>query len=72
MRSILFLSAFFAAIASTSLADEAPNSLPETPTKVGRVEAEEPSSMIPEPTATLLAGLGGLALLFFATRRNMN
>ncbi len=28
-----------------------------------------PSSVIPEPTATLLAGLGGLALLFFATRR---
>jgi len=72
MRSILLLSAFFAAIASTSLADEAPNSLPETPTKVGRVEVEEPSSMIPEPTATLLAGLGGLALLFFATRRKMN
>ncbi len=30
-----------------------------------------PSSVIPEPTATLLAGLGGLALLFFATRRKV-
>ena len=33
--------------------------------------SKSPSSVIPEPTATLLAGLGGLALLFFATRRKV-
>ena len=33
------------------------------------VQEPESSSIIPEPTATLLAGLGGLGLLFFATRR---
>ena len=52
-------------------------SLPESNSaalKTGAVEGESsksPSSVIPEPTATLLAGLGGLALLFFATRRKV-
>ena len=52
-------------------------SLPESSSAAlttGAVEEERsksPSSVIPEPTATLLAGLGGLALLFFATRRKV-
>ena len=52
-------------------------SLPESSSAAlaaGAVEEERsksPSSIIPEPTATLLAGLGGLALLFFATRRKV-
>lgn len=74
MRSILLLSAFFWAMQAVSLAEKAAQPVPEldrTPPKVGHVEAEEPNAIIPEPTATLLAGLGGLALLFFATRRKM-
>lgn len=74
MRSILLIYAFLWAIAGPSVAEEAVQTLPEVseaPTRVGQVEAEEPSTIIPEPTATLLAGLGGLALLFFATRRKM-
>ena len=70
MRSILLLLAFFWASAG-AFAEESSNALREAPPAVGKVQAEEPSSIIPEPTATLLAGLGGLALLFFATRRKV-
>ena len=45
---------------------------PATGTVVKEERSDSPSSVIPEPTATLLAGLGGLALLFFATRRKVS
>ena len=59
-----------------AFAESPPESSPSAPdTGAKPVESErskDPSAMIPEPTATLLAGLGGLALLFFATRRKVS
>ena len=66
--AILSVSAFLGSTLG-SLATEQ-----DTPPPVDQsVKAEEPqsTSAIPEPTATLLAGLGGLGLLFFATRRKV-
>lgn len=65
MRSILILSV----LSWTSLgafADESTDTPLEGP---GIMEKADPSPIIPEPTAALLAGIGGLALLFFATHR---
>lgn len=39
------------------------------PLKVDSEPAQADTSAAPEPNTTILAGLGGLALLFFATRR---
>lgn len=58
-----------------AFADSPPGSSPPGPDTGAKLAESEDSkgssSMIPEPTATLLAGLGGLALLFFATRRKV-
>ena len=75
MRSILLICALFWT-SMGAFAESPPESSPPAPdTGAKPVESErskDPSAMIPEPTATLLAGLGGLALLFFATRRKVS
>lgn len=67
--TILSLSALWA-LSLGAYGGEAPELNPETrildPVPVTEVADTAPA---PEPTATLLAGIGGLALLFFAMRR---
>ena len=73
MRSILLICALLWTASMGAFAESLPESN-SAALETGAVEGESsksPSSVIPEPTATLLAGLGGLALLFFATRRKV-
>lgn len=56
-------------LALISFAISAPANEEEAPPKVDLEPAQAETSAAPEPNTTILAGIGGLALLFFATRR---
>ncbi|MFP6882497.1 MAG: PEP-CTERM sorting domain-containing protein [Roseibacillus sp.] len=74
IRSALSLCAIFFALSHGAIAQELPQHHDDpivVPGSSGNSSTEESpeTSAAPEPSTTLLAGLGGLALLFFSIRR---